>query len=677
MDAQQQTEMANAIRFLSADAVEKAKSGHPGAPMGMAEIAQVLWHKHLRHNPKNPNWANRDRFVLSNGHGSMLLYSLLYLSGYQLSIEDIKNFRQLHSKTPGHPECDITPGVETTSGPLGQGLANAVGMALAEKMLADEFNKDNHNIVDHHTYAFIGDGCLMEGVSHEACSLAGTLRLSKLIVIYDDNDISIDGFVKGWFTDDTPARFRAYGWNVIHQVDGHDFSAIDEAIASARKQSTLADGKPTLICCKTIIGKGAPNKQGTQHVHGAPLGSEELQASRDALGWTHPPFVIPQDILSAWNAGEQGDKNESEWLQQLQQYTQQHPELAKEFKRRANGSLPENFSQLVAQAYESIATQAKEQGSVATRKASQQALDALAPLLPEFFGGSADLTGSNLTNFKDITHVTADHGGNYLSYGVREFGMAAMMNGVALHKGYIPYGGTFLTFSDYSRNAIRMSALMKQRVIHVFTHDSIGLGEDGPTHQSIEHIPSLRIIPELDVWRPCDALESAVAWVSAIARQEGSSALIFSRQAVNNIHTDVSKVSDIEKGAYRVNESVDAQAVIVATGTEVGIALEAQQELNKSGISVNVVSMPCSNAFDRQPQSYQQQVLPENLPIIAIEAASPDFWHKYTSRSSRRGAVIGIESFGLSAPAKELYSYFGITVENLCQKVKQCLSNQA
>lgn len=666
------TQMANALRILSVDAIEKAKSGHPGAPMGMADIAEVLWNRHLRHNPAHPHWPNRDRFVLSNGHGSMLIYALLHLTGYDLPMSEIQNFRQLHSKTAGHPEVGITPGVETTTGPLGQGISNAVGMALAEKLLAAEFNQAGHNIVDHHTYAFLGDGCLMEGISHEACSLAGTLRLSKLIAFWDDNGISIDGHVEGWFTDDTPGRFRAYGWNVIAGVDGHDAAVVDAAIQSARAQSAAPDGKPTLICCKTIIGKGAPNKQGSHDVHGAALGAAEIQATRAALGWTAEPFVIPTDIAQAWDARPRGAQVEAEWQKAFDAYQAAHPALAAEFSRRMRGDLLPAFAEKLPAILQTIADKAD---PVATRKASQNALDALAPQVPEFFGGSADLTGSNLTNFKGC--VKAGRGadgqfcpGNHLSYGVREFGMAAIMNGIALHGGYIPYGGTFLTFSDYSRNAVRMAALMKQRVIHVFTHDSIGLGEDGPTHQSVEHVPSLRLIPHLDVWRPADGLETALAWASAIERADGPSALCLSRQNLPRV-SSMAHADAIRKGGYILADAANPKAVIVATGSEVELALQAQQALAAEGIATRVVSMPCSNIFDRQDRAYQDQVLPRDLPTVAVEAAHPDFWYKYVGR---QGAVVGIASFGESAPAKDLYAYFGITAARVQEAVRGLLA---
>ena len=656
-------QMANAIRMLAVDAVEKAKSGHPGAPMGMADIAEVLWNRHLKHNPANPHWPDRDRFVLSNGHGSMLIYALLHLTGYDLPMEELKNFRQLHSKTAGHPEVGITPGVETTTGPLGQGITNAVGMALAEKLLAQEFNRDEHNIVDHFTYAFLGDGCLMEGISHEACSLAGTLRLSKLVAFYDDNGISIDGHVEGWFTDDTPKRFEAYGWNVIPKVDGHDPIAIEAALVAAKKQGARADGKPTLICCQTVIGMGSPNKAGTHDVHGAALGATEVQATRDALGWTAAPFEIPESVAQAWQALDRGAAAQAEWTQRFEAFRAQYPQDAAEFERRMAGDLLADFSDRLPAIFTAISDKPD---AVATRKASQNALDALAPLLPEFFGGSADLTGSNLTNFKGCVKAGRDVWGNHMSYGVREFGMAAIMNGIALHGGYIPYGGTFLTFSDYSRNAIRMAALMKIRVIHVFTHDSIGLGEDGPTHQSVEHVPSLRIIPGLDVWRPADGLETAVAWTSAVERRDGPSALCLSRQNLPRV-TEHITAGQIRKGGYVLSDMEKPQVAIVATGSEIEIALAAQKALAAEGVRTRVVSMPCSNVFDRQPVEWQEQVLPIALPTVAVEAAHPDFWRKYVGRT---GAVIGIASFGESAPAKDLYAHFGITAAKVAEAVK-------
>jgi transketolase len=659
----QARQMANAIRMLAVDAVEAAKSGHPGAPMGMADIAEVLWNRHLKHNPLDPQWADRDRFVLSNGHGSMLIYALLHLTGYDLPMSELRKFRQLHSKTAGHPEVGITPGVETTTGPLGQGISNAVGMALAEKLLAQEFNRPGHAIVDHMTYSFLGDGCMMEGISHEACSLAGTLRLSKLVALYDDNGISIDGHVEGWFTDDTPARFAAYGWNVIPHVDGHDPAAIDAALKAARAQAAQPDGKPTLICCKTVIGMGSPNKAGTHDVHGAALGAAEVAATRAALGWTAAPFEIPSPVAQAWNAQERGVQAQADWQLRMDAYRATYPELAAEFIRRMRGELPSHFAASLPAVFETIAAKPD---AVATRKASQNALDALAPLLPEFFGGSADLTGSNLTNFKGCVKAARDTWGNHLSYGVREFGMAAIMNGMALHGGYLPYGGTFLTFSDYSRNAIRMAALMKLRVVHVFTHDSIGLGEDGPTHQSVEHVPSLRIIPNVDVWRPADGLETAVAWACAVERHDGPSALALSRQNLPRL-TNVGMVASIRQGGYVLADAPAPKAVIVATGSETSLAMQAHAALAEQGIATRVVSMPCSNVFDRQPQSYQDSVLPPALPTVAVEAAHPDFWRKYVGRSGR---VVGIATFGESAPAKDLYEYFGITVGAVVQAVK-------
>jgi transketolase len=660
--------MANAVRMLAVDAVEAAKSGHPGAPMGMADIAEVLWNRHLQHNPVNPQWANRDRFVLSNGHGSMLIYALLHLTGYDLPMAELKKFRQLHSKTPGHPEVDITPGVETTTGPLGQGITNAVGMALAEKMLADEFNREEDgrrlDIVDHMTYVFLGDGCLMEGISHEACSLAGTLRLSKLVALYDDNGISIDGHVEGWFTDDTPKRFEAYGWNVIPAVDGHDPQAVHVAIESAKAQAQQANGRPTLICCKTVIGMGSPNKAGTHDVHGAALGIAEIAATREALNWPHAPFVIPDDVRQAWDATARGVAAQAQWDQLFADYKNLYPQEALEFERRMRGDLSAGYTQGLAQA---LATIVAKPDAVATRKASQNALDVLAPLLPEFFGGSADLTGSNLTNFKGCTKASRDNWGNHLSYGVREFGMAAIMNGMALHGGYIPYGGTFLTFSDYSRNAIRMAALMKKRVIHVFTHDSIGLGEDGPTHQSVEHVPSMRIIPGLDVWRPADGLETAVAWACAVERRDGPSALALSRQNLPQLLSSVADADKVRQGGYILSDMPDAQAIIVATGSETSLAMQAQADLAIHGLATRVVSMPCTNVFDRQSDAYQDSVLPLSLPTVAVEAAHPDFWRKYVGRT---GIVIGIASFGESAPAPALYAHFGITAERVCEAVR-------
>ncbi len=660
-------QMANAIRMLAVDAVEKAKSGHPGAPMGMADIAEVLWNRHLQHNPTNPHWPDRDRFVLSNGHGSMLIYALLHLTGYDLPMAELQRFRQLHSKTAGHPEVGITPGVETTTGPLGQGLANAVGMALAEKLLADEFNRTGHQIVDHFTYVFMGDGCLMEGISHEVCSLAGTLRLSKLVAFYDDNGISIDGHVEAWFTDDTPKRFEAYGWHVIPAVDGHNPASIDAAVCAAQAQAGRPDGKPTLICCQTVIGFGSPNKAGTHDVHGAALGMVEVVATREALGWTAAPFDVPADIAGAWNAVARGVAAEKAWRLRFEVYRTLYPAQAAEFERRMAGDLLPAFADQLPELLASIAAKPD---AMATRKASQNALDVLAPLVPEFFGGSADLTASNLTNFKGCVKAGRDQWGNHMSYGVREFGMAAMMNGMALHGGYIPYGGTFLTFSDYSRNAIRMAALMKLRVIHVFTHDSIGLGEDGPTHQSVEHIPSLRIIPGLDVWRPADGLETAVAWACAIERRDGPSALCLSRQNLPRL-SDVAMAQSIRRGGYVLSDMAGARAVIVSTGSELELAMKAQATLAAEGIATRVVSMPCTNVFDRQTEAYQELVLPLALDAVAIEAAHPDFWRKYVGRT---GVVVGMTTFGESAPAKDLYAHFGITAERVVEAVRTLAS---
>ncbi|MFJ2987687.1 transketolase [Collimonas sp. NPDC087041] len=657
------TKMANAIRALAMDAVQKANSGHPGMPMGMAEIAVALWAKHYRHNPANPHWFNRDRFVLSNGHGSMLQYALLHLTGYDLSMDEIRNFRQMHSKTPGHPEVDVTPGIETTTGPLGQGLTNAVGMALAERLLAAEFNRGNFPIVDHYTYTFVGDGCLMEGISHEACSLAGTLRLSKLIALYDDNGISIDGHVEGWFKDDTPKRFEAYGWNVIRAVDGHNV----EAVSAAIHQAKLSD-KPTLICCKTVIGKGSPNLAGTDKVHGAALGDKEIAAVREALGWPYAPFEIPADVYEAWDAKAQGKHFEGDWDALFAAYATEYPQQASEFTRRMKGELPGNFEQTVS-AY--IATCVEKKETIATRKASQNAIQALAPVLPEFLGGSADLTGSNLTNWKECVAVRADQPGNHINYGVREFGMSAMMNGIALHGGYIPFGATFLTFSDYSRNALRMAALMKIRSIFVFTHDSIGLGEDGPTHQSVEHVSSLRLIPQLDNWRPCDTVESAVAWQQAVLRKNGPSTLIFSRQNLQYQERDAAQIANIQRGAYILKDAPDAKAILIATGSEVELAMQAAAALEKEGIAVRVVSMPCADVFDRQEASYKASVLQRGLPRVAIEAGVTAFWHKYVGLE---GAVVGIDTFGESAPAPVLFKHFGFTVENVVAKTKLVLA---
>jgi transketolase len=649
---------ANALRALAMDAVQQANSGHPGAPMGMAEMAVALWSGHLRHNPANPHWPDRDRFVLSNGHASMLLYGLLHLSGYDLSIDELKRFRKLHSKTPGHPESGLTPGVETTTGPLGQGFSNAVGFALAEKMLAKEFNRPGHTLVDHRSYVFLGDGCLMEGISHEAASLAGVWGLNKLIALYDDNGISIDGAVQGWFRDDSPARFRAYGWNVIDAVDGHDVVAVGQAIAQAGRSSD----KPTLIVCRTTIGQGSPGRAGTAKAHGEPLGAEEILKTRLAIGWAAEPFEVPEAVRAAWDARELGRAREAEWNARLASYRAAHPALAAEFERRMRGELPQDFSDSVGAAIEAFGRAPE---AVASRKASQKVLAALAPKVPEMFGGSADLTGSNLTDFPGC-------GERHMSYGVREFGMAAIMNGVALHGGYIPYGGTFLTFSDYSRNAVRMAALMKLRVIHVFTHDSIGLGEDGPTHQSVEHVPSLRLIPGLDVWRPADSIETAVAWASALQRKDGPAALALSRQVLPALSTPTQEAG-IARGGYVLATASDGQAaraVIIGTGSELQLALQARALLAAEGLPVQVVSMPCTSVFDRQPIDYREHVLPRDLPAVAVEAAHPDFWRKYVGRE---GGVVGIARFGESAPAADLYTHFGIGAEAVAAEVRRCL----
>jgi len=657
------SKMANAIRALSMDAVQKANSGHPGAPMGMAEIAVALWAGHYRHNPTNPKWVNRDRFVLSNGHGSMLHYSLLHLTGYDLPMSEISNFRQLHSKTAGHPEVHITPGVETTTGPLGQGITNAVGMALAEKLLAAEFNVDGANIVDHRTYVFMGDGCLMEGISHEACSLAGTWKLNKLTAFWDDNGISIDGHVEGWFTDDTPARFEAYGWNVIRAVDGHNVDAVNQAIVAAK-----ASDKPTLICCRTIIGKGSPNMQGTHNVHGAALGDKEVAAVRANIDWNYPPFEVPADVYSAWDAKANGAKDEAEWNAAFAAYSAAQPSKAAELTRRMNSTLPANFDEVVKAA---LATVVEKKETIATRKASQNAIQAFAPSLPEFLGGSADLTGSNLTNWKECIAVRANQAGNHINYGVREFGMSAIMNGIALHGGYLPFGATFLTFSDYSRNAIRMAALMKIRTLFVFTHDSIGLGEDGPTHQSVEHISSMRLIPNLDNWRPCDTTESTVAWAESIKRADGPSTLIFSRQNLPFQERSAQQIADIARGGYILQDAPDAKVVLIATGSEIELAVKSAAELATQGIAARVVSMPSTDVFDRQDKAYQLSVLGKGLPRVAIEAGVTAFWHKYVGLE---GAVVGIDTFGESAPAGVLFKYFGFTVENVVAKVKSVLA---
>ena len=656
------TQMANAIRALAMDAVQKANSGHPGMPMGMAEIAVALWGKHLRHNPADPKWMDRDRFVVSNGHGSMLLYALLHLSGYDLSMDELRAFRQLHSKTPGHPEVDVTPGVETTTGPLGQGITNAVGMALAEELLAAEFNKPGFDVINHHTFVFIGDGCLMEGISHEACSLAGTLKLSKLVVLYDDNGISIDGKVDGWFRDDSPKRFEAYGWNVLPNVDGHDVAALDAAIAKAKKSD-----RPTLICCKSVIGKGAPAMQGTDKVHGSALGDAEIAATRAAIGWPHAPFEIPADVYAAWDAKKKGAALQSEWTTQFKSYQQKFPAEAAALERRMKGELPADYEQLVARM---IVACVDKKETIATRKASQNAIQALAPSLPELLGGSADLTGSNLTNWKECIAVRAGQPGNHINYGVREFGMSAIMNGIALHGGYIPFGATFLTFSDYSRNALRMAALMKLRSIFVFTHDSIGLGEDGPTHQSVEQVSSLRLIPNLDNWRPCDTVESAVAWAQAISRKNGPTTLIFSRQNLPFMERTQTQVDAIRRGGYILKDAADAKAVLIATGSEIELAMKSAEALSTEGIPVRVVSMPSTDVFDRQDAAYKASVLPKGLPRVAVEAGVTDFWFKYVGLD---GAVVGIDTFGESAPAGQLFKHFGFTTENVVTTVKSVL----
>ncbi|HSG23957.1 MAG TPA: transketolase [Azonexus sp.] len=657
--------LTGAIRALAMDAVQQANSGHPGAPMGMAEIAEVLWRRQLRHNPANPHWPDRDRFVMSNGHGSMLVYALLHLTGYDLSIDDLKNFRQLHAKTPGHPEFGYTPGIETTTGPLGQGISNAVGFALAEKVLAAEFNKPGHEIVNHHTYAFLGDGCLMEGISHEACSLAGTLGLGKLIAFWDDNGISIDGHVEGWFTDNTPGRFEAYGWHVVANVDGHDSDAIERALLAAK----AVTDKPSLICCKTTIGMGAPNKQGSHDCHGAPLGKDEIAAARAHIGWNHPPFEIPGEVYAAWNGKPRGAIFEENWNNRFAAYRAAFPAEAGEFERRVmKRELPANWAATKA-AY--IATCREKAENIASRKASQNAIAALVPAVPEIFGGSADLAGSNLTFVKGSKGVTRTEGGNYCYYGVREFGMTAIANGIALHGGLVPYTATFLVFSDYARNAIRMAALMKQRQIMVYTHDSIGLGEDGPTHQPVEHIPSLRIIPNLDVWRPADATETAIAWTAAVDRQNGPSLLALSRQNLPTVTQNIAD-DDIRKGGYVLSECAgEAQITFIATGSEIKLALDAQAALAGEGIATRVVSMPCTNVFDRQSAEYKSAVLGGCKKRIAIEAAHPDFWRKYVGL---HGAVIGLDHFGESAPAGQLMELFGFTVANVVKTAKELLS---
>ena len=666
MQTSQRRQLANAIRALAMDAVQKANSGHPGMPMGMADIAEVLWNDHLKHNPGNPRWADRDRFVVSNGHGSMLLYSLLHLTGYPLQIDDLKSFRQLGSHTAGHPERDLHLGIETTTGPLGQGLANAVGMALAEKLLASQFNRPGFDVVDHRTWVFLGDGCLMEGVSHEACSLAGTLKLGKLIAFYDDNGISIDGEVHDWFTDDTPKRFEAYGWHVVPNVDGHDPQAIEKAIAAAVAQTD----RPTLICCKTIIGWGSPNKQGTEATHGAALGADEVAATRKHLGWNYEPFVIPDEIRAGWDARQKGAKREAEWQSRFNDYKAKFPELAADFERRQNGELPSSWPEVARKFIETVAQDSK---PLATRQSSQATLNAYGPGLPELLGGSADLTGSNNTNRKDSRSITgADPSGNYLHYGVREFGMAAIMNGMALHGGFIPYGGTFLVFSDYARNGMRMSALMKQRVIYVMTHDSIGLGEDGPTHQPVEHLPSLRIIPNMTVWRPCDTTETAVAWADAIERSNGPSTLALTRQALPPQPRSAQQIADIRRGGYVLKDCEGTpEVILIATGSEVGVAVEAAGQLQQNGKRVRVVSMPSTNVFEAQDETYREKVLPRSVEVrVAIEAAATETWYRYVGP---RGAIIGMTTFGASGVGKDLFKHFGFTADNVVRTVAKLL----
>ena len=666
-NANSRKELANAIRALSMDGVQQANSGHPGAPMGMADIAEVLWRSHMNHNPQNPQWADRDRFILSNGHGSMLIYSLLHLTGYDLSISDLKNFRQLHSKTPGHPEYGYAPGVETTTGPLGQGITNAVGMAIAEKAMADQFNRDGHDIVDHFTYTFMGDGCMMEGISHEACSLAGTLGLGKLVAFWDDNGISIDGEVEGWFTDDTPKRFEAYGWHVIPAVDGHDADAINAAIEAAKAET----GKPTLICTKTVIGFGSPNKAGTHDCHGAPLGAEEIAAAREFLGWNHGPFEIPADIAAEWDAKEAGSAKESAWDEKFAAYAAAHPELAAEFKRRSVGDLPANWE---AETSKIIADLQANPANIASRKASQNALEAFGKLVPEFMGGSADLAPSNLTMWSGSKALEAgDFSGNYIHYGVREFAMTAIINGMALHGGFVPYGATFLMFMEYARNAMRMAALMKIQNIQVYTHDSIGLGEDGPTHQPVEQIASLRLTPNMSTWRPCDQVESAVAWKLAIERKDGPTALIFSRQNLAQQPRTDAQVADIAKGGYILKDCEGKpELILIATGSEVELVTEAYAQLTADGRKVRVVSMPATDTFDKQDAAYRESVLPSDVTArIAVEAGIADFWYKYVGFDGR---IIGMTTFGESAPAGELFKMFGFTVENVVDTAKELLA---
>ena len=671
--------LADAIRALAMDAVQQANSGHPGAPMGMAEMAQALFTRHLQHNPAEPAWANRDRFVLSNGHGSMLLYALLHLTGYDLPMEELRKFRQLHSKTPGHPEVGITPGIETTTGPLGQGLANAVGMALTEALLAAEFNRPEHTIVDHHTYAFVGDGCLMEGISHEVCSLAGTLRLSKLVVLYDDNGISIDGKVENWFADDTAKRFEGYGWNIVRVNNGHDVDAVDHALKQAH-QLGKQNVRPTLVICRTVIGKGAPNVAGTDKVHGAPLGADEIAATRAAIGWPHAPFEMPESVYKGWDQRAVGAQAQSAWQKTFDAYAAKYPEQAQQFMRRMRGEMPAGFADAASKL---LAATNEKAETIASRKASQLAITALVELLPEMLGGSADLTGSNFTDWKGAVPVRATSQGvqfgRHINYGVREFGMAAIMNGMALHGGYLPFGGTFLTFSDYSRNALRMAALMKQRVIHVFTHDSIGLGEDGPTHQSVEHASSLRLIPNLSVWRPCDTVETTAAWLAAVGRPSsigmdvhagGPTALLLSRQNLPFVARNAETLKNVARGGYVLQEAKDARAAIIATGSEVAIAIEAQKLLAEQGIAVRVVSMPSTDVFDRQDEAWRKSVLPKGMPRVAVEAGVTAFWHKYVGLD---GAVVGIDTYGESAPAGALFKHFGLTAEKVAEAVKRIL----
>jgi len=657
-------DLANAIRALAMDAVQKAKSGHPGAPMGMAEIGEVLWNHHLSHNPTNPDWANRDRFILSNGHGSMLLYSLLHLTGYDLPMKEIESFRQLHSKCAGHPEYGYAPGVETTTGPLGQGISNAVGFAMAEKLLANEFNKPGHDIVDHHTYVFLGDGCLMEGVSHESCALAGTWGLGKLIAFWDDNGISIDGHIEGWYTDDTAKRFESYGWHAIRDVDGHNPDAIEKAIQEAKK---ITD-KPTMICCKTIIGKGSPNKAGSGACHGAALGEDEVALVRKEIGWDHPPFVIPQDIYDGWNQKDKGQAREAEWNTRFDAYSKEFPDLASELKRRMSNELPANWKKISESLVKDANAKAEK---MATRKASQNAITSLAEFLPEFVGGSADLTGSNLTSIPSFEHVSGKKPGNYISYGVREFGMASIMNGMALHGGILPFGGTFHMFTDYMRNGMRMAALMKQRVIYVLTHDSIGQGEDGPTHQPIETTSGLRYIPRMEVWRPCDATEVSTAWVAAVENLENPTSLVLSRQGTSFIPRTDAQITDIRKGGYVLSDSDGkANVIIIATGSEVGLAMDSQAALKENGVNARVVSMPCTHAFDRQEKKYQDSILTPGVKRVSIEAGVTDFWRKYVGLD---GASVGINTYGESAPGGDLFKHFGFTVENVVKTVKSII----